>query len=162
MLARSTLIILTASALLAGCSDTSSLFGNSANNLTTASVSPAAVAAAKTDPACPALAAQIDGLRKDGVADKVEKAAMKKYTMTTADLGKADQLNKLTVDFQGKCSSFKPVMAAAPAPAPTVSTAAVATAAAKAAPAAAKAAAPAAAAAVQDGASAVASAAAKP
>jgi hypothetical protein len=162
MLARSTLIasVAAVTALLAGCSDTSSLFGNSANNLTTASVAAPAVAAAKTDPACPGLASQMDALRKEGIADKVEKAAAKKYKMTVAELGKADQLNKLSVDFQGKCSSFKPVIAAAPA---AVTPAAVASVA-KAAPAAAKtaaAAAPAAAAAVQDAASA-AVAAAKP
>lgn len=158
MLARSTLIasVAAVTAFLAGCSDTSSLFGNSANNLTTASVAAPALAAAKTDPACPGLASQMDALRKEGIADKVEKAAAKKYKMTVAELGKADQLNKLSVDFQGKCSNFKPVIAATPA----VTPAAVASVA-KAAPAAAKAAAaaaPAAAAAVQDASAAVAAA----
>ena len=115
-----TLSILAAgSALLAGCSDTSSIFGNSAN-LTTASV---ASSAPKNDPACVSLASQIDGLRKEGIADKIEKASQKKYKMTTAELVKADQLNKSNADFQTKCSNYKPTMAAAPA----VSTPAAAT-----------------------------------
>ena len=134
MLARSLIIasLATGTALLAGCADTPSLFNNSAN-LTTASVAPA-TPAIKTDPACAGLASQIDGLRKEGIAEKIEKAAQKKYKMTTAELGKADQLNKTYADFQGKCSNFKPAMTAAVAPAPAAS--AVATA--KAAPAAAK------------------------
>ena len=136
MLARSMIIasLAAGTALLAGCADTPSLFGNSAN-LTTASVAAPTTAAIKTDPACAGLASQIDGLRKEGVADKIEKAAQKKYKMTTAELSKADQLNKLNVDFQGKCSNFKPTMAAV-TPAPTTAAAAVATA--KAAPAAGK------------------------
>ena len=135
MLARSLIIasLATGTALLAGCADTPSLFNNSAN-LTTASIAPAAPAI-KSDPACAGLASQIDGLRKEGIAEKIEKAAQKKYKMTTAELGKADQLNKIYADFQGKCSNFKPAMTAAVAPATPAATA-VATA--KAAPAAAK------------------------
>ena len=102
-----------AAALLAGCADTPSLFGNSAN-LTTASVTP--VAAPKVDPACTALTAQIDSLRKEGIADKIEKASLKKYKMTTAELVKADQLNKSNADFQTKCTSYKPSVAAVAAP----------------------------------------------
>jgi hypothetical protein len=123
MLARSTIIatLVAGTALLAGCADTPALFGSSAN-LTTASVATPAVA--KTDPACAGLAAQMDGLRKEGITEKIEKAANGKYKMTKAELGKADQLNKVNVDFQGKCSSFKPATAAMmPAPASTASTA---------------------------------------
>lgn len=114
MLVRSTMIfaLATGTALLAGCADNNSLFGNS-SNLTTASVAPVAAATPKTDPACAALASQIDGLRKEGIADKIEKAAQKKYKLTTAELAKADQLNKTNADFQGKCSNYKPVMASA-------------------------------------------------
>jgi hypothetical protein len=138
MLARSTIIslLVAGTAVLAGCADTPSLFGNSAN-LTTASVAPT-VAAAKTDPVCASLAAQIDGLRKEGIAEKIEKAAQKKYKMTTAELGKADQLNKTNADFQGKCSNYKPSTAAivpAASPAPVAAAAAAAV---KAAPTAAK------------------------
>jgi hypothetical protein len=65
-----------------------------------------AAAESKIDPACTTLSAQIDTLRKEGVADKVAQAAVKKYKMTTADLAKADQLNKANADFQAKCSSL--------------------------------------------------------
>jgi len=101
-------------ALLGGCSDSSSLSsvfgGNTSSNLTTASVLPATP---KADPACPALASQIDSLRKDGIADKIEKASQKKYKMTTAELLKADQLNKVNADFQTRCSNYKPAVTAA-------------------------------------------------
>jgi mRNA-degrading endonuclease toxin of MazEF toxin-antitoxin module len=107
-----------AAALVSGCADTSSLFGNSAN-LTTSSVTPAS--APKLDPACSALTTQIDSLRKEGIAEKIEKASLKKYKMTTAELVKADQLNKSNADFQTKCTSYKPTVAsAAPINAATV------------------------------------------
>lgn len=118
MLVRSLIIstLLAGSALLAGCADTPSLFGNSAN-LTTSSVTP--TAASKADPACTTLTSQIDGLRKEGIADKIEKASLKKYKMSTAELVKADQLNKANADFQTKCTSYKPAMAAMTAPGAT-------------------------------------------
>ena len=108
-------IILAGAILLSGCAE-NSMFGGGTNNLTTASV----VETPKTDPACVALASQIDGLKKEGIADKVAQASVKKYKMTTADLAKADQLNKTNADFQAKCSVVKPSMtqaAAAPMPA---------------------------------------------
>ncbi len=119
MLVRSLMIssLAAGSALLAGCADTASMFGNSAN-LTTSSVAP--TAAAKADPVCSSLTSQIDGLRKEGVADKIEKASLKKYKMTTAELVKADQLNKANADFQNKCSTYKPTTAAVTAPAAAV------------------------------------------
>lgn len=118
MLVRSLVIsaLAAGSALLAGCSDTSSMFGNNSANLTTASVAPVA-AAPKADPACTALTAQIDSLRKEGVPEKIEKASLKKYKMTTADLAKADQLNKSNTDFQTKCTTYKPSVASAAVPA---------------------------------------------
>ncbi len=105
--------------VLAGCADTPTLLGNSAN-LTTASVSP--TTAPKVDPACTNLSSQIEGLRKEGIADKVEKASLKKYKLTTAELVKADQLNKANADFQGKCGTVKASAAATP-----ITTASVAT-----------------------------------
>jgi hypothetical protein len=96
-------ILLAGAALLAGCAENSGVFGEG-NNLTTASV----VESTKTDPACVSLASQIDTLKKEGIADKVAQAAMKKYKMTAADLAKADQLNKTNTDFQAKCSLVKP------------------------------------------------------
>jgi hypothetical protein len=119
MLVRSHLIVAltAATAVLAGCADSNSLFGNSAN-LTTSSVAQA-TAAPKQDPVCVALSNQIDGLRKEGVAEKIEKASQKKYKMTTAELVKADQLIKANTDFQGKCSAYKPTVAAVAPPAST-------------------------------------------
>ena len=62
----------------------------------------------KVDPACVMLTAQIDTLRKEGIADKIEKAAAKKYKMMVPDLIKADQLNKANAEFQSKCSTITP------------------------------------------------------
>ena len=89
-------------ATLAGCAadgslETSSLSGQQA---------------AKVDPACAALVTHIEELRRDGIAEKIEKAANKKYKMTNADLVKADQLNKANGDFQAKCAP-QPTQAAA-------------------------------------------------
>jgi hypothetical protein len=86
--------LLIGAVLLAGCSSDGSLLGS---QLTTASVT-------KIDPVCVSLTAQIDGLTKEGVAEKVEKAAAKKYKMKPADLAKADQLNKANAEFQNRCA----------------------------------------------------------
>jgi hypothetical protein len=83
----------------------------------------------RVDPACVMLTAQIDTLRKEGIADKVEKAAAKRYKMMVADFVKADQLNKANAEFQLKCSTITPMPAmtsaslapAAPAAGPAVS-----------------------------------------
>ncbi len=83
--------------LAAGCSS----LGDS---LTTASIPEPP----KVDPACVTLTAQIDALRKDGIQEKIEKAAAKKYKMTALDLAKADQLNKANADFQARCSTLAP------------------------------------------------------
>lgn len=97
---------LAAAALFGGCAD------SSLNGLTTSSVtSPTTVA--KVDPACSTLTTQINSLRSEGIADKVEKAAAKKYKMTSADLAKADQLNKANADFQTRCSAVPQQTAAA-------------------------------------------------
>ena len=72
--------------------------------------------AAATDPACVTLASRIEALRKDGIADKIEKAAAKRYKMTQADLGKADQLTKANAEFQSRCSTVTPRPTTAEAP----------------------------------------------
>jgi PBP1b-binding outer membrane lipoprotein LpoB len=86
---------------LAGCANNGLLGGS---NFSTASVPETP----KVDPACVMLTSQIETLRKEGIADKVEKAAAKKYKMMVADLVKADQLNKANAEFQLKCSSITP------------------------------------------------------
>jgi len=105
--------------LVSGCADNQSLLGNSSSNLTTAAVP----ATPKIDPACSGLASQIDALRKDGIADKMDKATQKKtkVSLTATETAKADQLNKANFEFQAKCSNFKPSVAtAAPSPVATV------------------------------------------
>ncbi len=79
---------------------------------------------AKVDPACAPLVTHIEDLRRDGIAEKIEKAANKKYKMTNADLVKADQLNKANGEFQSRCTpqpvqaSVQPVRPVSPAPNP--------------------------------------------
>jgi len=87
---------------LSGCAADGTPFGP--NALTTSAVP----TPPPTNPACLTLSSEIDALRKEGVADKIEKAASKKYKMTAADLKKADQLTKANADFQTKCSTLPP------------------------------------------------------
>lgn len=91
---------------LAGCA------GDGSDNLfTTGALGTQQTAAApepKVDPVCVTLVSRIEGLRKEGVADKIEKAAIKKYKMTNADLAKADQLTKANAEFQLRCSTIMP------------------------------------------------------
>ncbi len=113
--------LLIGATLLGGCSGgMGDMFGSSTSAGLTSTASIPEVA--KADPACTTLVSQIDGLKKEGVADKVAQAAAKKYKMNTADLGKADQLNKANGEFQAKCAvGPKPSQSAAVvAPAPTV------------------------------------------
>jgi hypothetical protein len=101
-----------ASVLLGGCAGggidhvlTTGAIGNQSQTPKTAEP--------KVDPACVSLAAQIDGLRRDGIAEKIEKASLKKYKMTQGDLAKADQLIKANAEFQMRCASFTPKPTAA-------------------------------------------------
>jgi hypothetical protein len=97
---------------LAGCA------GDGSDNIfTTGALGTSAEA--KLDPMCVTLASRIEALRKEGVAEKIEKAAAKKYKMTQSDLNKADQLTKANADFQLRCSTIMPKSATAdPAPEP--------------------------------------------
>ena len=88
--------------VLAGCAE------GGDNIFTTGSLSGQPTAETKADPACVTLAARIDALRKEGIPDKIEKAAARRYKMTQADLGKADQLTKANAEFQGRCSTVPP------------------------------------------------------
>ena len=115
-------IIAIGSITLAGCAG-SDLFGSSSSGSDVTTSSLTGQQAQKVDPACGNLALEIDTLRRDGVAEKVEKASAKKYTMKPADLAKADKLNKANADFQAKCSTL-PRTAATPPPAPASAAAA--------------------------------------
>lgn len=91
--------------MLAGCTGegTDGIFtGSLAGNTQTAA------SEAKVDPACVTLVSRIETLRKEGIADKIEKAAAKRYKMTQADLSKADQLTKTNAEFQLRCSTITP------------------------------------------------------
>jgi hypothetical protein len=98
--------LLLASVTLAGCAGD----GSEGGFFTTGALGEqkAAVEPVKVDPACIALTSRIEGLRRDGIADKIEKAAAKKYKMTQADIAKADQLNKANAEFQSRCSQLSP------------------------------------------------------
>lgn len=99
--------LLTSAVLLSGCAGD----GSEGGLFTTGSLGSQETAAAeppKVDPACIALTSRIEGLRREGVADKIEKASAKKYKMTAADLVKADQLTKANAEFQARCSQLSP------------------------------------------------------
>jgi hypothetical protein len=104
-----------AGVMLAGCA----MEGND-GIFTTGSLTGGQASAEKADPVCITLASRIETLRKEGIQDKIEKAAAKRYKMTQADLGKADQLNKANAEFQVRCSTVtpRPTTAAAETPAP--------------------------------------------
>ena len=106
--------LLLAGVMLGGCA-----VDGGDNIFTTGSLTGGQQASAeqKSDPACVTLASRIETLRKEGIQDKIEKAAAKRYKMTQADLGKADQLNKANAEFQSRCSTVpsKPTTAEAPA-----------------------------------------------
>jgi hypothetical protein len=124
----SSVALIIGATLLGGCSGgLGDMFGSSSSAGLTSTASIPEVA--KADPACATLVSQIDGLKKEGVADKVEKAAAKKYKMSSVDLVKADQLNKANGDFQAKCSvGPKPSQTAMATPAVPPAVAQIATA----------------------------------
>ena len=103
--------------VLAGCAE------GGDNIFTTGSLSGQPTAEKKADPACVTLAARIDVLRKEGIPDKIEKAAARRYKMTQADLGKADQLTKTNAEFRGRCSTMPPTTTTAETPPATEKTA---------------------------------------
>jgi hypothetical protein len=90
-----------------------------------------AAVTAKLDPACGALATQIDTLRKEGTIERLEKVADGKganVQVQRTALKKQAELNKANADFQAKCAPNVPKSAAVLA-APAVAAAPVATAA---------------------------------
>lgn len=125
-------LALAGSLLLAGCSGGLDMFNGAggSTDVSTSSVVPSQ--AQRVDPACGNLALEIDTLRREGVADKIDKAAAKKYKMSAADLTKANQLTKANAEFQAKCSTLPRTAAAPEAPAATAAAAAKAAPAAKA------------------------------
>ncbi len=100
--------------MLAGCANDGSL----SSSFNTGSIDPQKQAAneqaEKSKQAlCNTLVSQIEALNSEGTSEKVAKAAAKKYKLKSTDLTKADELNKANVEFQSKCSSYPPRVAAA-------------------------------------------------
>jgi hypothetical protein len=107
--AKALLLVLAGGLSVAGCA------GDGNDLFTTGSLGnqpqPQQVTAApepKVDPVCVTLVSRIDALRKEGVPDKIEKAATRKYKLTKADIAKADQLTKANAEFQLRCSTIMP------------------------------------------------------
>ena len=95
--------VASAAVMITGCSADGTLTG-----ITTASINGEQ---AKANPACVQLAQQIDRLRHEGVAVKIEKAAAGQYKMSKPDLLKADELTKANAEFKMQCVP-KPLQAA--------------------------------------------------
>lgn len=107
-------MIIGASLTLAGCANDSLLGGIGGE-----ASQPTAALPAKppVDPACNALAARIDALRKEGVVERVEAASKGKgssVSVKRASLGQIAELEKVNAEFQAKCSTV-PRSASAPA-----------------------------------------------
>lgn len=119
-------MLLLATGALAGCANDGTL--NLSNGLTTSAVTPVADAAGpKADPACVQLAAQIDGLRREGTIDRLQQAAAGKSSsvqVKRAALAKQAELNKANAEFQTKCATIAPSTASTPAAPPAVKDAA--------------------------------------
>lgn len=121
--------------VVAGCAD-----GNTGLLSTSSIGAPAtATAASKVDPACVALTARIDALRKEGFVERVEKASVGKsasVTIKRESLAKMTELDRANAEFQAKCAAptgqgtttaaaaAKPVEAAAAKPGAAVAAAA--------------------------------------
>lgn len=118
-------ILILAGAGLGACSS------NGTPSLATASVAPqSSVTAAKVDPACATLASQIDTLKADGIADRVEKASTGKTAnvqVKRASLAKQAELNKANAEFQARCSVQGIRTQSAAIPATSTSTSSTAT-----------------------------------
>lgn len=86
----------------------------------------------KADPVCGTLAQKLDDLRKDGVTQRVEQASQGKGTTVSVkrkSLAKVAEINKTNIEFQQKCSAYRPASIATTAPAPAPSATPVAAAA---------------------------------
>jgi len=106
-----------ASGLVAGCASDGGIMTTSA-----ISEKPAAVAAApKVDPICVSMAAQLDQLRQEGSVGRLEQAATGKTAtvqVKRASLSKQAEFNKVSAEYQAKCSPIAPKVVTAPAAAP--------------------------------------------
>ena len=110
---------ISATALAAGCA--------ADNAMSTATIADEKkTAVAKIDPACVAIATQIDSLRAEGAIEGLEKAASGKTTtvkVKRSALAKQAELNAANTEFQAKCGSGIQHAAAAAPPATTATVA---------------------------------------
>jgi hypothetical protein len=131
-----------ASALLLGaCASDGGLFQTSS---VTPVSDPVISAKPRVDPACVALSNQIEGLRKEGTIERLEKVAAGKgdnVQVKRTAIAKQTELNRANADFQIKCGPRIPASTQAAAPSVPAVTVASAATASTAAPAAGKAAA---------------------
>lgn len=75
----------------------------------------------KPDPVCTMLSQKLDGLRREGASERVEQASQGKGTTVSVkreSLAKVAELNKTSLEFQQKCSAYKPAVVAAAIPPP--------------------------------------------
>jgi hypothetical protein len=107
---------------LAGCSSDGGSILSSALTTQSISTQPTTVAATpKVDPACYSLTQRIETLRKDGLTERLEKAAAGKSSTVSvkrASLQQAAELDKANAEFQAKCSTLgvRPAVQAAAQP----------------------------------------------
>lgn len=107
-----------AAGMLGGCASDG---GALTNGLTTSSVTsegPSVKAQAKVDPQCVALMSKIDGLRKEGTPERIEKVSTGKgasVKVKRASLARMTELDKANAEFQQRCSTLTPAEQAASA-----------------------------------------------
>lgn len=93
---------------LTGCADSGILGSNVTTSSVDANAAKVAMTAPRPDPACVALLAKIDGIRKDGVAERVEQAAQGKsqtVPVKRTSLAQVAELTKANTEYQAKCSA---------------------------------------------------------
>ncbi|MGE0766908.1 MAG: hypothetical protein AB7L90_10630 [Hyphomicrobiaceae bacterium] len=112
MMRLTTILFAIGSTLMLGACANDTLVGGFASEPTAA-----IPAKPRVDPACQALAARIDDLRRDGVVERVEAVSKGKsasVNVKRASLAQMAELSKANADFQARCSTV-PRAAAMPA-----------------------------------------------
>ncbi len=117
------LAVVAGAGLLGACSGDGGMLGSSltTSSLTspTSTTGTQAQSTPKIDPACIALVAKIDALRREGVTERVEKASVGKsasVTVKRTSLAQITELDKANAEFQSKCSTLglRPMTAQSP------------------------------------------------
>lgn len=118
--------VLVAAGCVAGmsaCSNTGDLPGSI---LTTSSIDQQKTAKAPAiDPTCVSLVSKIDGLRKDGITDRVAKAGAgksKTVPVYRSSLARMAELDRTNAQYQARCGTLKPTTAGVVTPTSTSAT----------------------------------------